>query len=176
MADPAGAVVSAQTARLPVMNAIAERLVLVPGLTVYRGEVVNADGTTTPPVLVTDDQPDPSGRVAPYAVVWGPGGRPDLNSNLESSSGGPGRTGDNLLNGQITFAAGYATDVIALLDDAIPLLQLWTPTIAGIECGHLRQQPGFVPPTPRPDRDARPPRFMTPWLWELHVTSATPAP
>lgn len=165
-AQPAGAVVSAETARLPVMDAIADRLEDVPGLTVYRGEI-----TDVPPILVTDGEPDESGRVAPYAVVWGPVGRPDANPNLAATIGGPRRLGDILLTGQITFAAGYVTDILALLDDAIPLLQLWTPVIPGLKCGRLRQQPGFDPRTPRPDGDVRPPRFMTPWLWQLHVSS-----
>lgn len=164
---------TAQTPRQPVLDALVTRLeaLAVDQLTVYPGEVDPA-----PPTLVTAGQPDPSGRVAPYAVVWGATGRPDPNPNLGATSGGTARTGDSILSGQITFAAGYLNDLLAVLDEVIPLLQLWVPTIDGLECGPLRQQPGFDAGPPRLDERVRPPRWMSPWMWRLHVASSPTAP
>lgn len=155
---------TAQTARQPVCAAIHDHLALLgPGrLAVYPGEV---DGT--PPTLS-----GAIGRVAPYAIVWGATADPDAAANLAATAGGNERLGASVLSGQITFVAGYRDDLLALLDDAVDHLHLWTPTVPGLSCGRLRQQPGTRPAVTRDD-NARPARFMAPWLWSVLVTSGS---
>lgn len=159
---PIGTPATAQTSRLAITHALKDRLVgLLGAHAVFVAEIPDQ-----PPVLVTDGAPDPSGRVAPYAIIWPGAGRPDLNPSLEATPT------DHLWAGQVTFAAGFADDLLALLDDAIPLLNLWVPVIDGITCGPMRPTPGADPGPIRPERDARPPRFSLPTLWRLHNVTA----
>lgn len=150
---------TAQTARQPILDALVARLETLndptPGrLTVYRGELPGM-----PPL-------DNTGRVAPYATVFGGAGRLDPNPSLEPTPA------DHLWSGQITFTAGHEDVLLGLLDDVVPLLHLWSPTIDGLDCGHMRPPPGYDPGPARRDDKARPPRFYTPTLWQLHVTTA----
>lgn len=151
---------TAQTARQPLLAALATRLEQVNtqtpnSLTVYGGgEVPDA-----PPLAEHC-------RVAPYAVVYGGAGRPDVNPSLEPTPA------DHLWSAQVTFVAGFEHELLALLDDALPLLQLWSPTVEGLDCGHLRPPAGYDAGNARRDDRARPPRFYIPTLWQLHVTTA----
>lgn len=151
---------TAQTARQPLLAALAARLELVNTLTsntltVYPGgEVPDA-----PPLAA-------HGRVAPYAVVFGGAGRPDLNPGLEPIPA------DHLWSAQVTFVAGFEDELLGLLDDALPLLQLWSPVVDGLDCGHLRPPAGYDPGNARRNDKARPPRWSVPTLWQLHVTTA----
>lgn len=158
--------VTAQTARLAINTAVIDRLrslAGVPAVTVYDGEVPDS-----PPVTTTGGVPDAAGRVAPYCVCFPTPGSPDPNPVLSAAPT------DFLWTGQITFAAGYAADLLHTLDRCVPLLHLWTPDIDGLVCGRMRTRPG-TPTVVRRDDDKRPPRFYVPTQWELHVvTNTTP--
>lgn len=154
-------VFTAQTGRFAITAAVEARLRAVPGLTVYVGEV---------PGDVTV-QPNSGGRVEPYAVIFPSAGRPNVTANLEASLEGGG---DFLWTGQITFTAGYVADLMDTLDQAIPLLHLWSPDVPGLSCGLMRPPIGFDSGPARRNDTALPPRHSTPTLWQLHVTS-TPA-
>lgn len=156
----------AARSRWPVREAIALRLEHLAAttstdLTVYRGEIPGV-----PPTKVLAGNRDQSGRVAPYAVVHGGAGEADITGTLEATGGH-----DAFLDGQITFAAGYESDLLDLLDEVVPALHLWVPEIVGLDCGPLRQPAGTRPRVMRDD-SARPARFMCPWQWQLHVATA----
>lgn len=154
-------VITAQTARLALSDALDARLDTLPGLTVYPGEVPDK-----PPLIQAGRHPDPAHRVAPYAVTYPGPGAPDINPSLAALPA------DFLWDARVTFAAGYKADLMHTLDRAIPLLQLWSPTITGLVCGHMRPPEGTrLGPILRDD-DVTPPRFYAVTAWELHVATA----
>lgn len=154
--------VTAQTARLALSDALDARLKTLPGLTIYPGEVPDK-----PPLIKVAGVADPAHRVAPYAVTYPGPGISDVNPSMA-----PIPT-DFLWDVQVTFAAGYKADLLHTLDRAVPLLQLWSPTVAGLTCGHLRPPEGTRLGPVRRDDDVSPPRFYVATVWELHVTTDT---
>lgn len=151
--------VTAQTAALPISDALVARLESLSWLKVYKGEVPDKV-----PLIQVNGHDDPAHRVAPYAVVYPGAGRPDPNPNLAATAG------DHLYSGQVTFVAGWQDDLLRTIDRARPLLHLWTPVITGINCGRMRQPLGVDIGNPRRADDVKPPRFWLPFLWQLHVT------
>ena len=141
-----------------------ERLQLLPGLpsvTVYRGEVPDE-----PPVITTNGQPDSSGRVAPYVVLYVLGGSPNVEPDL-------GESNDDLATGlQLTVAAGYQEDLLHTVDRVHAHLFRWIPDLgAGVVSDRLRPPTGFDPGPARRDDQVRPPRFFLPLLYMLTPTT-----
>lgn len=146
--------------RRVVLSAVEARLKLLSGLTVYKGEVVN------PPLIQTGGVPDSSGRVAPYAVIYGGGGRPNVEPDLADVA-------DDLAIGmQITVAAGYEEDAAYTVDRVHAQIYRWAPDLgAGVVVGKFRPPIGFEPGTIRRDDDYTPPRFYLPLLYQLTATT-----
>lgn len=156
-------VANAQSSRATITEAVKARLEAVPGLSVYVGEVPNL-----PPLV--PGRTSTAGRVAPYAAIFPSPGALDPNPNLA------GTPGDFVWGAQITFAAGVPETLEATLDAAVPLLNLWTPEIEGLDVGKLRPPAGFYggqdAGAMRRDDKFTPPRYWAPTLWRLHVTTA----
>jgi hypothetical protein len=140
------------------------RLQGLPGptaVTVYRGEVPEH-----PPVARdAASGPDPSGRVAPYVVLFDGAGP----TNLEPDLGG--RNEDLLWSPQIIIAAGFSADCVQLVDQVCAWVYRWSPVIPGLVAGGLEPPAGFDPGVVRIDRAVSPPRFFLPTQWRLVVTT-----
>jgi hypothetical protein len=151
--------------RRVLLNQTVTRLEALPGpgptVTVYKGEI-----PAEPPVIITAGNPDPSGRVAPYAVVYVLGGSPDIEPDL-------GDANDDLATGiQVTVAAGYEEDALATIDRIHAHLYRWTPNLgSGVIAGRMRPPPGFDPGPVRRDDQPKPPRFWLPLLYTLTATT-----
>lgn len=140
----------------------------VPAVTVFRGEAGD------PPVKTdADGVEDPSGRVAPYVVVFDGAGATDLEPSLGSSVGDDERRGDEQLRWtpQVTVAAGFSEDCVDALDRVYAWLRPWSPALAGVAAGRLQPPPGFDPGPPRPDRTVAPIRYFVPLQWQLDLTT-----
>jgi hypothetical protein len=130
-----------------------------PALTVFRGEAGD------PQVKQTGGQDDPSGRVAPYVVVFDGTGPTDLESGLAYC-------GEQLRwTPQVTVAAGFTGDCIDAVDRVYAWLYGWSPVLTGVAAGRLEPPPGFDPGPPRPDRTTQPVRFFVPLQWRLDLTT-----
>lgn len=140
------------------------RLQALPGptsVTVYRGEVPEH-----PPVARdAASGPDPSGRVAPYVVLFDGAGPTDLEPDLG------GQNEDLLWSPQITIAAGFSPDCAQLVDQVCAWVYRWSPAIPGLSAGRLEPPDGFDPGVVRPDRTVSPPRFFLNTQWRLVVTT-----
>ncbi|WP_154402727.1 hypothetical protein [Nocardioides speluncae] len=142
--------------------AAVDRVTLLPGITVYQGEV-----PAQPPVtLDSGGEPDPAGRVAPYAVLYGSAGAP--------TAGGASLNdcGDHLdWTLPVTVAAGYQRDLLDAIDLVHNQLYRWHPTgLTGFVTDGFRPVPGFNPSTRRDD-DVDPPRHFLPLLYRLIATT-----
>jgi hypothetical protein len=140
------------------------RLKALPGptpVTVYRGEVDDHP----PLALDAAGQADPSGRVAPYVVLFDGTGTPDLEPDLA------GRNEDLRWSPQITVAAGWSPDCTQLVDQVCAWVYRWAPVLEGASAGGLEPPPGFDPGPPRADRTVTPVRFFVPLQWQLDVTT-----
>lgn len=170
--------------RTPVYEAVLARLQTLTGLgtdpttgqpAVYDGEVPAADKIAL--ALGVDGTPDPSGRVAPYVVLY------ELYDNPLAVArswrfGGTGSSYEGVLADddvsttityQVTVVAGWQRDCLALIDQVQPLLYRWQPTVDGLNCGRLQtvgQQYG-----PRRDTSLAPlpDRFYAPLQYALTV-------
>jgi hypothetical protein len=134
-------------------NAVLASLQTLPGVTVYDGEV-----GTAPPVVA-----DGTGRVKPYAVVYGTPGQPhpeDFNALVAADL-------DWMV--QVTVAGGYQPDTLQAVHAVRLLLQGAVMVVAGVTCGPLMQvnDPG---PLRRDDAEV-PPRFYSPLQFQLLATS-----
>jgi len=140
------------------------RLKALPGptpVTVYRGEVPDH-----PPVaLDAAGAEDPSGRVAPYVVLFDGTGVPNLEPDLAY------RNEDLRWSPQITVAAGWSTDCTQLVDRVCAWVYRWQPVITGTSAGFLEPPPGFDPGSPRPDRTVTPVRFFVSTQWRIDITT-----
>jgi hypothetical protein len=143
-------------------NAIFDRLdTLLIGVTIYKGEVPEA-----PPLIQLPGGPDPSGRVAPYIVLYPSPGRPyDEEADLGDSNV------DLDWQFQATVAAGYIDDLNETVASADDLLFRWSPVVAGAVVGRLRPPLGFDPGPTRRDKDFTPNRFFVPLLYQLTATT-----
>ena len=124
--------------RKALADATVARAQALGGLTVFKGEVVD------PPLIQTGGVPDPSGRIAPYVVLYFGAGSPD---------------------------AGYEDDCLNAIDRVHAQFFRWAPTVAGLIVGRLRPPLGFDPGTVRRDDDVNPPRFYLPLLFTLTATN-----
>jgi hypothetical protein len=141
-----------------------DRLQLLPGtptVTVYKGEV-----PAEPPPIIVNGQPDSSGRVAPYAVLYVLGGSPNVEPDLADSN-------DDLATGiQVTVAAGYEEDALHAVDRVHAHLFRWIPDLGpDVMSDRLRPPTGFDPGPVRRDDQVRPPRFYLPLLYTLTPTT-----
>lgn len=132
-----------------------------PPVTVYRGEVAG-----TPPVMVTDGVPDPSGRVAPYVVLFDGTGARDHEPALD-----PTCAEELRWTPQITVAAGFTEDCTQTLDRVLAWIRPWRPVIDEVASGMLTFPPGYDPGPARPDRSVTPIRFFVPVLLRLDLTT-----
>lgn len=73
---------------------------------------------------------------------------------------------------QITAAAGFALDAVAIAEDIHALLYRWIPTVAGYVCGPIKPPPGYDPGPPRKDESIKPHRFFTPLQYRTTITRA----
>lgn len=146
-------------ARKTLGDALVERLELLDGIGVYPGEV-----PPDPPVITVGAVPDPAGRIAPYVVVYGGAGLPDLEPDL-----GDGNV-DLLWSFQTTVAAGYEADALHAVDRVFDQLYRWSPAVSGLVCGRVKPPPGFDPGPVLRDDKKTPPRFWLPLQWQLRVT------
>lgn len=129
---------------------------------VYRGEVPNK-----PPVIQTAGADDPSGRVAPYVVLFTGAGNPIIEASLDGS----GRELD--WSCQTNCVAGYDEDCGRVVDRVHDLLFHWSPTIDGHAVGWFEPPPGFDPGPVRPQHfPGLPPRFFLPMQWRLSATTS----
>lgn len=156
-------VLTAQTSRTVITAAVKTRLESLAGLNVFVSEVPNL-----PPGI--PGRAGRAGRMAPYAAIFPSAGALDPNPNLAATPC------DFTWGAQINFAAGLPADLESTLDAAIPLLNLWSPVIEGLDVGKLRPPAGFYGgqghAATRRDDKFTPPRYWVPTLWRLHVTTA----
>lgn len=147
--------------RVTLTHAVDTRLTGITYLSaVYPGEVPDK------PTIAGGNDPDPDGRVAPYAVVYpSPGAR----STDARDAADTDRSLDWLV--QVTVAAGYRDDLLAALDDVTAALDGWAPVIDGISCNALRAPAGYDPGPVRRDDDVDPPRFYVPLQYRLTATT-----
>lgn len=129
---------------------------------VYRGEVPEK-----PPVIQTAGAPDPSGRIAPYVVLFTGAGNPRIEASLNGSE----RELD--WSFATNCVAGYDEDCGRLVDRVHDLLYHWEPVIEGHAFGWVEPPPGFDPgPVRQQIFTGLPPRFFLPMQWRLAVTTS----
>ncbi|MCZ4497892.1 MAG: hypothetical protein JWQ74_445 [Marmoricola sp.] len=136
------------------------RLAGVSGLSVYNGEIPGS-----PPVKMTGGVADPSGRVAPYVVLW-------------PSPGTPTREGRDLADThqdldwliQLHVVAGYLEDLIFAVDQVDARLHNWAPTIDDVGFNGLRPPAGYDPGPSRRNDSVDPPRHWQPLQYRLTAT------
>jgi hypothetical protein len=130
-------------------GAVVTALTGTPGLTVYDGEV-----DPEPPVMA-----DGTGRVRPYAVVYGSPGQP------HPEEFNPLVVVDLDWMVQVTVAGGYQPDTLQAIHSVRSLLEGRVIIVSGIICGPLTQvnDPGSI----RRDDDEVPPRFYSPLQFQL---------
>lgn len=113
----------------------------------------------TLPVISSSD-----GRVQPYTVLYPGTGGPSLEQNLADN------TVDLEWLIQITCAAGYVDDVMALATRVDAAFYRWAPTITGLVCGPFRPPTGYQPPMLL-DRDNTPHRPFVPLQYTARITA-----
>lgn len=149
--------------RLSLASAVHARLA-GSWLKVYFGEVPDDD---PPPVLAKTGTPDPSGRVAAYAVVYPGAGTPNTETDLADSSV------DLDWGVQLKITAGFIPDLLDAVDYTHSRLHRWRPTGQGwdFHTDGLVPPPGFDPGLPRDTRVVQPPRFWLPLQYRLTATT-----
>lgn len=126
---------------------------------------------TTPETKGYIDEPadvprlDPAtGRVQRYWVLHPFFGRPADEQDLAET----GVDRDWTL--QVTVAAGFKRDCLALATLVDDLLYRWAPVVAGHTAGELRPPPGFDPGPARVDESVNPSRFWLPLQYRTTIT------
>lgn len=159
---------SAATIRRKVLADLAEaHLKTLTGVAVYRGEITaSTDTVHHPPVLTAPGgAPDPSGRVAPYAVLYTGAGTRGLDHDVADAH-------DDLdWSFQVTCAAGYETDCGYLIDRVDGLFYRWAPTVPGLAFGRAKPPLGYDPGPIRRDETVTPVRFWVPLQYRLPATT-----
>jgi hypothetical protein len=132
----------------------ATRLATLANVVVYRGEIINADGSTNVPTI----SGDPLGRVVPHIVMYPSPGRPRVDDQL---AGFPSNLDWTL---QLTMVAGYLTDCLNLIARVNVIMAGWIPVLSGGTTGRfMTDDPGPV----RRDDTVNPSRFYVPQLFTL---------
>lgn len=133
-------------------------------LKVYLGEIPDDD---KPPVLKRNGRPDPSGRVAAYAVLHPGAGTPNPDVDLGDSSI------DLDWSCQVTVAAGFDRDLLDAADFVHGRLFRWRPAgLDGVHTSGLIPPPGFDPGLPRDSPPSvQPPRVSLPLQYRLTATT-----
>lgn len=140
---------------------LARARALVPSATVYDAEVPDH-----PPLMqLATGASDPSGRVAPYVVVYPWAGRPTGEADLADCYV------DLVYGIQLTCAAGFRADLDHLVDTIHGGFFRWAPVITGVHVGGFRPPEGFDPGPHRRDDTVSPPRFWTPLQYQLTATT-----
>lgn len=98
--------------------------------------------------------PMEAGYATPYTCLWPGLGNPDVELDLADT------TVDLSWDLAITCAAGFTTDVTALVDRVMTALYRWSPAVDGLVCGPLRPPDGYAPAMLL-DRDVTPHRPYT---------------
>jgi hypothetical protein len=140
--------------RLALAGLVVARLSAISTATVYAGEVPGQ-----PPVIPGQT------RVRPYAVVFSGDGTPIDEAPLTADV-----TGSLTWAFQVTCAAGYHDDTLALLDAVHGQLDGWIPTLTGYLFAPIGQPPGYDAGPVRIDRTVESPRFYLPAQFVLPVT------
>lgn len=132
-----------------------------PTVTIYGGEIPDP-----PPLLRTPSgDPDPAGRVAPYVVLFGGVGNPDVEPDVA-------RTVDELdWSVHLLCVSAFLDDCLDLVDRVHSWLHRWEPVHAGVAVGHLVPPPGYDPGPPRPLQTVKPIRFESPLQYRLTATA-----
>lgn len=134
---------------------------LGPSVAIYNGEIPNP-----PPLLQTaGGLPDPSGRVAPYVVLFGGIGSPIVEPDVAD-------TVDELdWPVHLLCVAGYLDDCLDLVDRVHSWLFRWTPVHEGVVLGRLVPPPGYEPGPPRRVDTVQPIRSEAPLQYRLTATA-----
>lgn len=165
MPDPSTLPVELPKIRAKVLgDQLVDRLNLMPGrpvVKVYRGEITGAL-----PVRIVGGQPDKSGRVDPYVVVFDGTGTDEIEAGLA-------RVCDEQLRWTpgVTIGAGFSEDCIQTYDRVKAWLRPWRPVLADVSAGFLTLPDGYDPGPPRPDRTVAVPRFFIPLQFRLDLTT-----
>lgn len=109
--------------------------------------------------------PDYGGRVGPYVIHYLSAGTPMPEEDVAAAHV------DLRLTIMLTYVAGYSSDLEALLDRCQPWVYRWAPALPGLGVGHLSVPPGYDPGPARINEDVRPPRFWTPFQYNLDITT-----
>lgn len=148
--------------RRALSTAVMTRLATVTNATGYYGEV----GQGLPGATVPEKPPaDADGRVKAYYVLYPSPGTPSPDQDL----GDTHEDLDWLI--QVTAAAGYLQDLLALIDRIDAALYRWAPVVAGIQCTGLKPPLGFNPGGIQRDRDFTPNRLWTPLQYRTLATT-----
>ncbi|WGX98726.1 hypothetical protein [Nocardioides sp. L-11A] len=151
--------------RLVLAQQVDARLRAMPGLPaveLYAGEIPKPPPMLTIPGTST---PDPSGRVAPYVVVFGGIGRPVVEPDVA-------RCADELdWPVHLICVAPFRDDVLALVDRVHSWLFRWSPVVNGVAVGVLEPPLGYEPPPPRRLDTVQPVRFEVPLQYRLTATA-----
>lgn len=132
-----------------------QRLQGVTGASAWLGE---------PDVEPLPQIPDSDGRVKPYTILWPGAGTPTLELDAADTAV------DLEWTIQITCAAGYPEDLVALVGRVDAAFYRWIPSLTGLVCDRFRPPPGYDPGPIRLDRDVTPHR---PWLPLQYRTTIT---
>lgn len=134
-----------------------------PTVTVYRGEI--PEPSAVPLLQTPSGHPDPSGRIAPYVVVFGGIGNPLVEPDVAD-------TADELdWTLHLLCAAAYAEDCLALVDRVHSRLFRAELVHADVVVGRLAPPPGYDPGPPRRVDTVQPVRFEAPLQYRLTATA-----
>lgn len=153
--------------RLVLFQAAADALSSLPGpgptVEIYRGEIPAP--TTVPLLQAAGGYPDPSGRIAPYVVLFGGTGSPFVEPDVAD-------TADELSwTLQMLCVAGHLEDCLHLVDRVHTRLFRAQLTHDAVVVGRLVPPPGFDPGPPRRIDTVQPVRFEVPLQYRLVATA-----
>jgi hypothetical protein len=140
---------------LPFVKAVETRLSTLTSASGYLGEAGDV------PRL------DSAGHVGRYWVLHPFAGTPFTDADLAETYV------DIDWTFQLTLAAGFARDVVGLLDVVRPLFHRWAPAVDGYVAGFCEPPPGFDPGPVRLDRDVKPFRPFLPLQYRTTITRSS---
>lgn len=148
------------------MSAQVDRLALLDLVETRLGELPE----TTPPTTGWIDKPvdvptlTAEGHVQRYWVLHPFWGRPSDEHDLGEA------TRDLDWTFQVTVAAAFKRDCLALAYDVDALLHLWRPELPGHSTGALMPPDGYDPGPPREDSSLTPIRWYLPLQYRTRIT------